>query len=203
MLRPMRPYWQAMMILAFGLPFGMAKEPEQAIAWQPLAVKISAFSADLGLLDAERESYATSLASCAAIGIREANASQEALDLGQRLLAVALNLSPHNRLAKQVNQQLAQGELPDALRAEYGAPSLARLLLARGNLLVKSQSQEDRLLGRMFFRLAADLDPKNDAAGAASKADQLDFGNVDWTFLTRRRTGNPPPPPLPDPAKLP
>lgn len=139
------------------------------------------------MLDAERDEYASSLANLAATRINQANADPAALELGRRLLALALNLSPHNRRAGLVNQQLSKGELPTDTRGDYSAESLVRLLLTRGKLLVKTASQEDRLLGRMFIQLAAEIDPANKDAAMAGKEDRIDYGNVDWTFLTRQQ----------------
>lgn len=195
MLGSMRRMWQAVMILAFGLPMVWADEGARTFAWIPLKIQVSAFSKDLGMLDAERDEYATNLANCAAMGISEAKASPAALDRAQRLLALALNLSPRNRRAVIVNFQLAKSLLPDPAKGDYSAPVLARLLLTRGQLLIKTDTQENRLLARMFFQISAELDPKNEDAVYASEVDRLDHGNVDWTFLTRQSAPPSPAPP--------
>jgi hypothetical protein len=182
----MRRFWQAVVVLAGFTPVLRADEGDRPFAWAPLKVPVSAFTRDLGMLDAERDEYATNLANCAASGITQSKASPASLERGQRLLAVALNLSPRNRRAIIVNFQLAKGMLPDEVKGDYSPQVLARLLLTRGQLLFKTESQENRLLARMFFQLAAELDPKNEDAVYASEVDRLDHGNVDWTYLTRQ-----------------
>ena len=184
------------MVIACMVPGLRAEEGGKPFAWSLVKVQVSAFSRDLGMLDAERDEYATNLANCAAYGITQSKATQAALDRGQRLFALALNLSPRNRRAIVLNFQLAKGMLPEEAKGDYSTPVIARLLLARGQILAKTESQENRLLARMFFQLAAELDPKNEDAVYASEVDRLDHGTVDWTFLTAQRTL-----PTPDPPK--
>lgn len=179
----------------------------EAIAWTPLKVQVSAFSPELGMLDAERDEYATNLANIAVSGFVHAGGKDKAaMERAQRLLALALNLSPRNRRAVVVNYQLGQGTLPAEVKGDYSAPSLARLLLTRGQLLAKTERQENRLLARMFFQLAAELDPKNEDAVYASEVDRLDHGNLDWGFLTRKAEAAAPEavrPPEPRPERPP
>ena len=196
----MKRLLQAVMVVAFLMPAVRAQEGGRTFAWTPVKVPISVFSRDLGMLDAERDEYATSLANCAANSIAQAKGSQAALDRGQRLLAVALNLSPRNRRAIIVNFQLSKGTLPEETKGDYSPQVLARLLLTRGQLLAKTESQENRMLARMFFQLASELDPKNEDAVYASEVDRLDHGAVDWATLTRPR-GEATPEPAKEPAR--
>lgn len=194
-----------MMLWSLAPLLGAQEKARGGMQWTPLKIQASAFSADLGLLDAERDAYATNLADCAALGIAQAKASQESLDQARRLLSLALNLSPRNRRAIVVNYQLSKGVVPDAAKGDFSPPTMARLLISRGQILAKSPSQENRLLARMFCQLAADLDPKNEDAVYASEVDRLDHGNLDWTFLTRplaepAPTEKPPPEPPAKPA---
>ena len=178
--------WQVVMLLgALASPAVAQDKGARGIQWTPVKVQASAFSRDLGLLDAERDEYATNLADCAALGIVQAKSSPESLDQARRMLLLALNLSPRNRRAIIVNYQLSKGLVPDAAKGDFSPPTMARLLLTRGQILAKSDSQENRLLARMFSHLAADIDPKNEDAVYASEVDRLDHGNLDWTFLSR------------------
>ena len=178
--------WQVVMLLgALASPAVAQDKGARGIQWTPVKVQASAFSRDLGLLDAERDEYATNLADCAALGIAQAKSSPESLDQARRMLLLALNLSPRNRRAIIVNYQLSKGLVPDAAKGDFSPPTMARLLLTRGQILAKSDSQENRLLARMFSHLAADIDPKNEDAVYASEVDRLDHGNLDWTFLSR------------------
>lgn len=185
----MRRIWQAVIALSTLTPLLWAEgKPERGFQWASVTVKASAFSRDLGLLDAERDEYATNLADCAALAIANTKATQESLDQARRLLSLALNLSPRNRRAIIVNYQLTKSILPAAAKGDFSPPTMARLLLARGQILANSDSQEDRMLARMFCQVAADIDPKNEDAVYASEVDKLDHGSLDWTFLTRPRT---------------
>lgn len=197
--------WQVLMLLWFLAPLlGAQQKAGDGMQWTPLKIQASAFSADLGLLDAERDEYATNLADCAALGIAQAKASQDSLDQARRLLSLALNLSPRNRRAIVVNYQLSKGIVPEAAKGDFSPPTMARLLIARGQILAKSPSQENRLLARMFCQIAADLDPKNEDAVYASEVDRLDHGNLDWTFLTRPRAETvPTEKPTPEPPAKP
>lgn len=170
-----------------------AEDKPAAFKWETVKVQVSAFSRDLGLLDSERDEYATNLANCATQGIAAGKTNPEALEQARRLLLLALNLSPRNRRAIVVNFQLAKGLVPEQIKGDFSPTTLARLLSTRGGILAQSASQEDRLLARMFCQLAADLDPKNEDAVYASEVDRLDHGNLDWTFLARPLTKAPEP----------
>ena len=180
--------WQAVVISCFAVSVLDAEEATlKPFPWTPLKIQVSAFSRDLGMLDAERQEYATNLANCAATGIVQAKASTASLEISRRLLTMALNLSPRNKRSIILNFQLAKGMLPEVAKGDYSPQVLARLLLTRGQLLAKQENPENLLLARLFFQLAAELDPKNEDAVYASEVDRLDHGNVDWTFLTRPR----------------
>ena len=186
-LKPMIRFWQAVWVSWLVVSALHAEEVAKPFTWVPLKIQFSAFSADLGMLDAERQEYATNLANCAATGILQTKASPASLELARRLMTLALNLSPRNKRAIILNFQLGKGMLPEAAKGDYSPQVLARLLLTRGQLLAKQESPENLTLARMFFQLAAELDPKNEDAVYASEVDHLDHGNVDWTVLTRPR----------------
>ena len=181
-------FWQAVLISGLVVSALHADETSKpSFAWAPLKIQVSAFSRDLGMLDAERQEYATNLANCAATGIVQAKASPASVEIARRLLTLGLNLSPRNKRAIILNFQLAKGMLPEVAKGDYSPQVLARLLLTRGQLLAKQETPENLMLSRMFFQLAAELDPKNEDAVYASEVDRLDHGPVDWTVLTRPR----------------
>ena len=186
-LKLMIRFWQAVLISWLTISALPAQEALKSFAWVPLKIQSSAFSADLGMLDAERQEYATNLANCAATGVLQAKAAPASLELARRLLTLALNLSPRNKRAIILNFQLGKGLLPEVAKGDYSPQVLARLLLTRGQLLAKQDSTENFLLARMFCQLAAELDPKNEDAVYASEVDRLDHGTLDWTILTRPR----------------
>jgi hypothetical protein len=200
----MKRIWQVVMLLgSLATPAWAQEKSDRNIQWTPLKIQASAFSRDLGLLDAERDEYATNLADCAALAVIKTKATQESLEQARKFLSLALNLSPRNRRAIVVNYQLSKGLLPDAAKGDFSPPTLARLLLTRGQILAKSDSQENRMLARMFSHLAAELDPKNEDAIYASEVDRLDHGNLDWTFLTRPLVTEKPAPTSPPEAPSP
>lgn len=167
--------------MVLSVAFLHAQEDRKSFQWTPLKVTRSVFTAELGLLDAEREEYATNLATLAVNQVVAAKASGSSLVDARRLLALALQLSPRNKRAIVVNFQLAKGILPEVTDANYSAQVFARLILTRGNLLDKQGGDENKRLARYFVQLAASLDPKNEDAVYASEVQRLDHGAVEWT----------------------
>lgn len=173
------------------ISFLRGEEAARAFAWHPPKVVDSIFTPELGMLDAERDEYATSLATHASNSVTAAKATAASLADARRMLALALHLSPRNKRAVVVNFQLSKGLLPDLTENNYSPQVLARLLLTRGQLLVKQGGGENKLLGRCFIQLAAEMDPKNEDAVYASEVQRLDHGAVDWTPLTDSSKQNP------------
>lgn len=157
---------------------------EVKFAWEPLEIKVSGFSRDLMMLDAERDEYATNLAAYAANSIAESGASMASMKQGRRILALALHLSPRNRQAVVTQFQLAKGIVPEKARGDYSPEVLARLLLTRGQLLMQQEEGENRVLARYLIQLSAEIDPRNEDAVYASEMIRIDFGGVDWSPLT-------------------
>jgi hypothetical protein len=151
------------------------------------------FTRDLGMLDTEREEYATNLAALAANKVAAEKASPAALTEARRYLALALHLSPRNKRAIVVNYQLAKGLIPEATEGIYSPQVFARLLLTRGQLLAKEQNGQNQLLARVFTHLAASLDPKNEDAVYASEVHRLDHGSIDWNPFTNPESAAPKP----------
>jgi hypothetical protein len=176
--------WQAVMALALGVAFLHAQEERKSFQWIPLKLTRSIFTADLGMLDAERDEYATNLSTLAVNQVVEAKASAPSLADARRMLGLALQLSPRNKRAVVVNFQLARGILPEVTDANYSPQVFARLILTRGNLLEKQGGDENKRLARYFVQLAASLDPKNEDAVYASEVQRLDHGGVDWIAIT-------------------
>ena len=180
----MMAIWQVATIIFLSVAWVHAAEAPKAFAWNPPKVAQSLFTPDLGMLDAEREEYATNLATHAANQVSAAKASPQSLADARRILALALHLSPRNKRALVVNFQLGHGLLPEGSTGNYSAQVLARLLLSRGQLLDKQGGEENQRLARIFIELAAGIDPKNEDAVYASEVHRLDHGAVDWSLLT-------------------
>jgi len=180
----MMALWQAATVIFLGVNLVHGAEPPKSFVWNPPKVAQSIFTPDLGMLDTEREEYATNLAAQAAAQVVAAKASPQALAEARRMLALALHLSPRNKRALVVNFQLARGLLPEGTAASYSPQVFARLLLSRGQLLEKQGGEPNKLLARWFVHLAAAMDPKNEDAVYASEVHRLDHGALDWSALT-------------------
>lgn len=154
-------------------------------AWDGPRVVTSVFSQDLGMLDSERDEYATNLATHAANGVTSAKASPTSLANARRMLALALQLSLRNKKAVVVNFQLSKGILPEAAESNYSPQVFARLILTRGLLLEKQGGGDNRMLAQFFIQLAAELDPKNEDAVYASEVQRLDHGAPDWDAISQ------------------
>jgi hypothetical protein len=163
-------------------PLCMAEDSK--FVWEPLQIKVSAFTRDLVMLDAERDEYATNLAGYAASTIATDGASMASVKQGRRILALALHLSPRNKQAVVIQFQLAKGIVPEKADGDYSPQVLARLLLTRGQLLLQQAEGENRMLARYLIQLAAEIDPRNKDAVYASEMIRLDTGSPDWTPIT-------------------
>jgi hypothetical protein len=178
----MRAFWQAAMI-ALLLP-ALRAEEKSSFAIDPPKVAKSMFTPDLGMLDAEREEYATNLATYAANRIAARKDGGGSADEARRLLGLALHLSPRNKKALVLGFQMSKGILPEATDGNYTPQAFSRLLLTRGQLLEKQSGAENRKLARFFIQLAAELDPRNEDAVYASEVHRLDQGDLDWSAVT-------------------
>ena len=176
--------WQAVTIVFLSATFLHAAEAPKAFGWDPPKVPHSMFTPDLGMLDTERDEYATNLASHAASLVATSKASPQSLADGRRMIALALHLSPRNKRAIVVNFQLSKGLMPEVSDSNYRPQVFARLLLSRGQLLEKQGGEENKRLARLFVQLASSMDPKNEDAVYASEVHRLDHGTPDWSAVT-------------------
>ena len=178
------PIWQAATFFFLGsVAWIHAADSGKAFAWEPLKVTQSMFTSELGMLDSEREEYATNLAAHAANDVVTTKASSQSLAEARRILALAFHLSPRNKRAVVVNFQFSKGIFPEVTQGNYSPQSLARLLLSRGQLLEKQGGDENKRAARLFVSLAAGMDPKNEDAVYASELHRLDHGPVDWNTV--------------------
>jgi hypothetical protein len=184
-LSAMSRFWQAIVIfLVLSAPIIRAAEEKRQFTWNPPKTGRGLFTNDLGMLDREREEYATNLANLAANTVSRNKASLASLEEARRLIALALHISPRNRRALVVNFQLAKSIIPEPAQGDYSREVFARLLLTRGQLLEKQGGAQNSLLARTFIELAAEMDPKNEDAVYASEVQRLDHGRVDWKTYT-------------------
>ena len=161
-----------------------AEPREHRVEWTPVKVGRSLFPRDMGMLDSEREEYASHLVALAVNRIRENPKTEEALELARRMIALARHLSPRNKRAVVANFQLAKGIIPDATANDILPQSLARLLLSRGQMLEKQGGDANLLLARYLYELATDLDSKNEDAIYLCELRRLERGELKWSELT-------------------
>lgn len=180
----MKGIWQAATFLFLGMASAIAGEAPKAFSWDPPKITQSMFTPELGMLDSEREEYATNLAQLAASRVRSEKAAPASLTEARRMLALALHLSPRNKKALVTSFQLGKGIVPEAVDGTYSPQAFARLLFSRGSLLEKQGGAENTKLARMFIQLAATMDPRNEDAVYASEVHRLDHGAIDWTAVT-------------------
>jgi hypothetical protein len=181
---------QLVMVFAATVLSVAAEDSAKAFLWAGPKVVVSIFTTELGLLDSEREEYATNLAMAASNQIAAEKASAASLLEGRKMIALALQLSPRNKRALVINFQLGKGILPEVAQSNYSPPVLARLILTRGELLTKQGGIENLKLARYFVQLAAELDPKNEDAVYASEMQRLDHGTLDWAALMDAERGH-------------
>lgn len=180
-------FWQFPIFALLAIS-SLAAGEEPKFSWEPLAIRKSMFSQDLVMLDTERDEYATNLAAYAANEILENGASLDALARGRRILALAMHLSPRNKLALVTQFQLGKGILPEKVEGDYSPQVFARLLLTRGQLLLQQTEGENHLLAHFMIQLAAEIDPRNRDAVYESELIRIDHGDLEWGKLTGEKT---------------
>jgi hypothetical protein len=196
--------WQAGMIAGCAVALcAAAAEKDVKLEFKPPVVGKGLFDDKLVMLDRERGEYATNLASYAANQIATSRGSKESLEGARRYLGLAMHLSPRNQKALVVNHQLSRGILPDPTDGIYTAGVFSRLLLTRGQLLMREGGRQDVLLARMFIELATEMDPRNEDAVYAFELQRIDQGDFDWSIITDYKEPAPKPPaPEPPPAEV-
>lgn len=168
-----------------GVSGEVATEPEGP-GYQSLTITKGAFR-DISMLAQERDEYATNLTKLALLTVHDTIDKPKELAKNmltiQREIALALNLSPRNRLSVITNHQLGRGLLPPKPDLDYSSDVFARLLLTRGRLLKSEKNEADQLAGRFFVELSSLLDPKNEDAIYEYEMQKLDGEAVDWSLL--------------------
>jgi hypothetical protein len=191
----------------------LGAQEAKKFAYQAPKTGAGLFDDKLGMLEREREEYATNLANHAAARVMAHAASAASLTEARRLLALSLHLSPRNKKALVVNYQLTRGLMPKVEAGEYSPEVLARLLLTRAQLLGKQGGPQNQLLARCFVELAAEFDPSNEDAIYEQELQRIDHGAVDWSVVTDTKSPEPEedpkaeaapaPAPSPAPARAP
>ena len=144
----------------------------------------SVFEEGLGLLDRERDEYATSLATFAANFVVEKEANPASLEFAQRALGLAMHLSSRNRKMMVLKHQLSKGILPQKVEVQYSPKTLAALFVTRAETLFEQKGDANILLARALIDIAATVDPTNEDAVYANEIQKIDYGELDWKQFT-------------------
>lgn len=147
-------------------------------------MKESVFKEGLGLLDRERDEYATSLASFAANYVVEHQANPASLDFARRALGLAMHLSSRNRKMMVLKHQLSKGIMPQKVEAEYSPKTLSALFVARAETLFEQKGEPNILLARALIDIAATVNPMNEDAVYAYELQKIDYGELEWKQFT-------------------
>ena len=175
--------WQAVAAFCALVSVVHAAEAEKSVRWVAPKIVASVFSESLGMIDSERDDHATNLADYATYRVQSAKGDAASLAVAHRFVALALQLSPKNKRATALDAELSKGLVPKPVEANYQPPALARVLVARGKLLVKQGGEENEELARYFVQLAFEIDPTNAELARAAEAFLLEKGPVDWERL--------------------
>jgi len=152
--------------------------------FKPPLVRESLLGEGVGMLDRERDEYATGLATYVGNFIAAQKASEESLEFARRALALSLHLSPRNKRALVLSFQLGKGIMPVKVESQYSAESLAHLFLTRAEILFQQKGEPNKLLSRCFIEMAAILDPRNEDAVYAFQLQQINHGVIPWKDFT-------------------
>jgi len=179
----MRVFLQVWLCLFFaGVAVG-----EKAFEYDVPVVRVSLFGEELGMVNRERDEYATNLADYAANLIAAEDASVESLAMSRRIIALALHLAPRNRRAMVLNFQLGKGLKPQKVASQYSAQTLAQLFVTRAQVLFQQKGKSNILLSRCLVEMAATIDPRNEDAVYAFQLQEIDHGPVNWSRFTDSR----------------
>jgi hypothetical protein len=163
---------------------GLFAQDDPAFEFDAPVMKESLFKEGLGLLDRERDEYATSLATFAANYVREHEANPESLDFSKRAIGLAMHLSSRNRKMMILKHQLSKGIMPQEVEAEYSPKTLAALFVTRAETLFEQKGVQNILLARALIDMAATVDPMNEDAVYAYELQKIDYGELDWKQFT-------------------
>ena len=173
---------------------GLFAQETPAFKFEAPVMRESAFKEGLGLLDRERDEYASNLAIFAGNSVAENKASAGSLAFARRALGLALHLSSRNRRAVVLKHQLSRGIIPQKVETEYSPKTLAGLFVTRAETLFEQKGETNQLLARALIDMAATIDPMNEDAVYAYELQKIDHGDLAWdqfTDLPKASASNP------------
>jgi hypothetical protein len=155
-----------------------------AQAYKPPKFDKSAFDLNkLGLMEVERQKFATNLAGYVVNEVKVQENAHKA-EWAQKLIGLALHIDKRNRAALVANHQFNRGVEPKKVQVDYKPDALSKLLIAQSKSLAKLGDEDNVYLSGLLLAAAVEMDPKNEDAVFALELYKLDIGEIDWEPIT-------------------
>ncbi len=138
---------------------------------------------ELGLMTIERDRLANEIAAYVSNRFADGSKEHKDLALASRMLAVALQLNPRNRIAVVGNFKLSRGMATPAVKSEYASDLLADFLYVRSKVLQEQGGVANALLAGYLLAFAVEIDADNEDAIYDLEIMRLDGRTVDWDLL--------------------
>jgi len=150
-----------------------------AFEFEAPVIRESIFKDDLGLVDRERDEYASAIATFVANYVVSREADKASLEFARKALGLALHLSSRNKSAMVTKFQLSKGILPRKSDPEYSPKTLAGLFVTRAETLFEQKGEKSALI-----ELAVTMDPHNEDSIYAYELQKIDYGKLNWGPFT-------------------
>jgi hypothetical protein len=155
-----------------------------AQAYKPPKVDKPAFDLEeIGLMEVERQKFATNLAGFVVNEIKVKENAHRA-EWARKLIGLALHLDKRNRTALVANHQFKRGVEPKKVQTDYKPQPLATLLIAKSKSLKKLGGIDNIYLSGLLLAAAVEMDPVNEDAVFELELYKLDIGEIDWDPVT-------------------
>lgn len=175
-----------MVVLFCSVSAGFCGAGQLRVDYRAPEIGDAMFDRGVSMLGREQDEYATRLVANAVLLVRVGKGDGASLRRAERLMAVALHLSPKNKAAADVGKSLAAGKIPEQVRGDYYGKVFARLMMMRGQLLLDGGTDRDQILGRCFLSLAMEFDPGNKVLRQRSADAEDEYGMLNWNWLLGR-----------------
>jgi len=155
-----------------------------AQGYKPPRVDNPAFDVKkVGLMEVERQKFATNLAGYVVNEVKVAENAHKA-ETARKLIGLALHLDSRNRNALVANYQFNRGVEPKKVATDYQPDALSKLLIAQSKALGKLGGDDNVYLSGLLLAAAVEMDPKNEDAVYELELYKLDVGEIDWEPVT-------------------
>jgi hypothetical protein len=146
----------------------------------------------IGLMEVERQKFASNLAGYVVNEVRVSENSHKA-EQARKLIGLALQLDKRNRTALVANHQFNRGVEPKKTKTDYKKEALSKLFIAKSKALSKLGGDDNVYLSGLLLAAAVEMDPKNEDAVYELELYKLDVGGVDWEPITDGKPRKPMP----------